>query len=118
MLKAKLWSKYLFDPTAPDDVDAMTETVGWLFEDLLAGNPIDLTGLKSDEINPYHLAVILRGTYTRQDIIPGWREAYFVAKEALSKEDAEDALLGLDKPYVREINYANNNSWFQRLFRL
>jgi hypothetical protein len=111
------WHNHLLNPSAEDNVNTLTETVGWLFDDLMEDIQIDLSGLKADEINPQHLATILRGTYSRQDTIPGWQEALNVAKEAFSKEDALDALDGLDTPYVKMNEYPEPN-WMAKLFNL
>lgn len=93
------WKHFLLDPAAPVDVDAISETVDFIFEAITQFGPgaIDLTRLSAERVNGEHLAAILRVTSSWKSRIPGWAAALMVAKESLvlAGSDPSDALIGL-----------------------
>ncbi|MCG9027008.1 hypothetical protein LH462_11410 [Laribacter hongkongensis] len=96
---AAQWGKFLLDPQAPYDADALTETVDPLFDALsrLGAGAIDLRGLSPERANGVHLAVVLRATFSTRELTPGWDEALEVARKALQRDhlDETDALVGM-----------------------
>lgn len=93
------WKKFLLDPIAPNDVDAISVTVEYIFEAISQFGPgaIDLNKLAEDRVSGEHLAAILRATSTWKSLIPGWKAALHVAEIALVRVgiDPQDALVGL-----------------------
>jgi len=95
------WSTYVLDRSAPTDLDAMTDTVDWLFDALDREELIDLRNLDPNTVNGEQLCLVLRATYSIQDQVPGWHKALEVARAALIQVnvDPADALIGLDQAY-------------------
>jgi hypothetical protein len=93
------WKHSVLLPSAPWDADALDQTVEPLFEALIKLGPsaIDLRGLRADQVNGMHLAVVLRGTFAVKHQTLGWQEALRVAEAALRRQalPPEQALLGL-----------------------
>jgi hypothetical protein len=87
------WLDRVHDRSLSDDVDALTETVELLFQDLAQGRSIDLRSLSS-QVNPIHLAVVLRAC---SDDVPGWKEAVDLAYNTCLEDgiDPHDALYGM-----------------------
>ncbi len=93
------WNKYLTDVNAPVDVDALTETIGYVFQTMhkYGAGAVNLCNVQSSSVNGEHLAAILRATSSVKNFTPGWTNALEVAKTALSNQGVvvEDALFGL-----------------------
>jgi hypothetical protein len=100
-LPGDAWQRYLFDPSASSDVDALTETAESVLEALTKYGPtgVSLIGLDEDNVQSEHLATILRTTYKWRSQIPGWNASLVVAAAALKRAGISpaDALFGLDK---------------------
>lgn len=81
------------------DVDALTDTLSSLFDDMdvVGIGSINLSNLNATEVNPEHLAAILRATSSMSFSVLGWSDALDVATKALSLNgyDPSDALYGL-----------------------
>lgn len=94
------WTLYVLDRTAPVDIDAISETVDWVFETLVDGGMIDFR-LDVDRVNGEHLACALRCTYSMQERVKGWKTGLEIARQALIRDgvDPEDALIGLNEPW-------------------
>lgn len=96
---AQKWKRFLLNAKAGADLDALTETVEGLFASIedFGVAVVDLRGLSAAEVQPDHLAAILRATATVHDQIPGWAVALKVAEEAFVSlgQDPGDALFGL-----------------------
>lgn len=94
-----IWRDHLLNPSAPVDVDAISDTVESVFEALTEHGPggIKLGGLAAERVSGEHLAAILRSTSCVRDQIAGWDAALGVAAAALSLAgiDVADALYGL-----------------------
>lgn len=93
------WKKFLMDPRASVDVDAISESIDHIYEaiDQFGPGGIDLNNLRAQDVNGEHLAAILRATSSWKTLVPGWIDALQVAAAALkiANVDAEDALFGL-----------------------
>lgn len=96
---AKKWKFFLLNAGSAADLDALTETVEGLFDSIeeFGVAAVDLRGLDPAEIQPDHLAAILRATATVHDQVPGWSVALKVAEAAFVSlgQDPGDALFGL-----------------------
>lgn len=93
------WKKFVFDPKARTDVDAISETVSDLVDalDSTGLESLDLSGLNPAAVSGEHLAAVLRITYAGRAKVKGWGDAVRVAREALQSEglDYKDVLHGL-----------------------
>ena len=93
------WRLHVTNPAASNDVDALTETVEYVYDALEEFGPhaINLRGLNPDAIQVEHLAAVLRATSMSRDETPGWGDALVVAKVALEAAHIEpdEVLLGL-----------------------
>ena len=96
---AVAWKRYVFDVSAPVDVDAISETIEYTFEVLAQFGPdgIDLNNLDPQRIQGEHLAAVLRATSTWRDQTPGWHDALVTARTALEREgvNPQEVLFGL-----------------------
>jgi hypothetical protein len=92
--------KHLHNPSAPVDVDALTETVGRLVD--LVGEHgfhyLDLTTVTPSTVNGEHLAAVLRITSSNRILVKGWNHALQVARVALHQQgvNVADVLFGID----------------------
>jgi hypothetical protein len=95
----KKWKYLLLNPNSAADLDALTETVDSLFDSIedFGAAAVDLRGLDAAQVQPDHLAAILRATATVHDQVPGWAVALKVAEDAFVSlgQDPGDALFGL-----------------------
>lgn len=93
------WKKFLSDPNADVDVDAISESIDFVYEaiDQFGPGGVDLNNLEASHVSGEHLAAILRATSSWKTLVPGWTEALAVAVDALklAKIDVDDALIGL-----------------------
>jgi hypothetical protein len=96
---AERWKRFVLDASAAWDADALDSTVEPLFEALIKLGPsaIDLRGLREEQVNGMHLAVVLRATFTVRHQTLGWQDALKVAESALRKQGCspQEALMGL-----------------------
>jgi hypothetical protein len=96
---ALCWKRGVLSPDAAWDADTLDRTVEPLFEALIKLGPgaIDLRGLREEEVNGMHLAVVLRGTFAVRHQTLGWQEALKVADAALRRQGIppQEALIGL-----------------------
>ena len=95
------WQRYLLDPAASTDVDALSESVESVLETIDKDGPaaISLLQLDSTKVQGEHLATILRTTFRWRAQVPGWNSALAIAEAALRREgiNPEEALYGLNK---------------------
>ncbi len=81
------------------DVDALTDTVELLFTEVATKGMkyVNLSGFKFDEVNPEHLAVVLRAMSSFKEHDYDWKEAFQVCVDAckLKNLDVNDVLYGL-----------------------
>lgn len=93
------WKRYIFDLSAPNDVDALSETIEAIYDaiDRYGPGSVNLATLPTTAINGEHLAAILRSTYSFRNQIIGWDHAREIAIKALQSAsiDIDDALAGL-----------------------
>jgi len=93
------WKKYLLDPSSPVDVDSISETIEYIYDQISTNGPesIDLNGLDAHKVNGEHLAAILRASSMWKNSVSGWSAAITVSFDALvlAEEDPLDALAGL-----------------------
>lgn len=93
------WQRFVLDPSASSDVDALSETVESVFDAMAAYGPsfIVLSGLSPATVQGEHLAAVLRTTFVWRSEVPGWNDALTVAAQALAAAgvDPGDALFGL-----------------------
>jgi hypothetical protein len=93
------WQVHLSNSKSSTNIDSITETIDGVFDAIEKFGPavIELRHLKSEQIEPEHLAAILRATATIHDQIPGWTSALEVAKRTFESlgHDPSDALFGL-----------------------
>lgn len=93
------WKRYVFDPSSPTDVDAISETVDRVFDVISEFGPgaLSLVGIRPEKVQGEHLAAVLRASSSWADTVPGWRDALNVAALALSNAgiDPNDALYGM-----------------------
>lgn len=93
------WRRYVVDPRASANVDALTETVEGVLDFIGEFGPgtLALGGLRSDTVHCEHLAALLRATSTWRDEIPGWSNALDVTRAAVESAglDPEDVLFGM-----------------------
>jgi hypothetical protein len=96
---AAKWMSLMLDKSAPVNANALTKTVKPLFEALsrYGAGAVDLRGLRAEQVNGVHLAVVLRATFSRKQQTLGWEHALSVARDALRRDGLEDddALAGL-----------------------
>jgi hypothetical protein len=97
----KPWQRYLSNPAASGDVDALSETARSVFETLAKYGPtgVGLVNLDPTRTHGEHLATVLRATFKWRSQVPGWNEALSVAAEALKGAgiNPTDALFGLSQ---------------------
>ena len=93
------WRRFLFDPTASTDVDAISETIDSVFDAMAKVGPtaIDLRGVAVDNVSAEHLVAVLRATYLDRETVPGWPYALAQAPDALRRFelDPNEVLVGL-----------------------
>lgn len=94
----KTWQANILDPNAPHNVNAFSDTSASVFADLEAGERIDLTSLLVHEnLNPYHISMVVRATYIFRARVDGWYEARDRAYADFIKygKDPKGAMMGL-----------------------
>jgi hypothetical protein len=93
------WQKFLLDPKAAVDVDAISETIESVFVtiDQYGVGAVELGKYKAEQVSGEHLAAILRATSSARDQIAGWNSALEIAAAALVRagRDPADALFGM-----------------------
>lgn len=95
------WKLHAYSSNSSDDVDAISETVQYIFETLeqLGAYAIDLSDVREDSIHPEHMAAVLRATYQCKSQVKGWTDALNCAKNAAmaTGKNIQDIFFGLDK---------------------
>ena len=94
------WKKYVLDRSLGHDVDDLDPTVNAIFQLIINGDKIDMSGLPLDQVNPVHLCVALRATYSCHEEVVGWFDALRVCRDACIRDGigtADDALYGFDQ---------------------
>jgi hypothetical protein len=95
----KKWQRYLLDPNAPADVDALTETVEAALEMIaeFGPNAFSLEGVQVGSAQCEHLAAVLRASSSWSDDVPGWSSALEVARQSALAAglEPEDVLYGM-----------------------
>jgi hypothetical protein len=93
------WRRQVFDPMAPNHVDALTETVEATLDYIAEFGPqtLDLQGVQNNFVHAEHLAAVLRASSTWSDQVPGWNDALRAAVAAVksSGQDPKDVLFGM-----------------------
>lgn len=93
------WTSNVLNVNAPHHTNDISETVDAIFTSLHAGEIIDFNTVlvMSCPINPVHLCVALRATYSVRDRTRGWHEALNAAKHSCGENgiDVNDALYGM-----------------------
>lgn len=93
------WKRYVFDPSAPTDVDAISETVDRVFDVISEYGPgsLSLADVQPNNVQGEHLAAVLRASSSWADAVPGWHDALQIAATALANSgiDPNDALYGM-----------------------
>jgi hypothetical protein len=96
---AKKWQRYVLDPHAIADVDALTETVEATLDFISEFGPsvLSLEGIRSESVQCEHLAAVLRASSTWRDEVPGWSKAVDVSRAAALAADLDpnDVLYGM-----------------------
>jgi hypothetical protein len=100
--RRKLWAEWrdrVTDSQLGHDSVELTRTVRPVLASLarFGDAAVDLTGFRPEQVNPMHLAVVLRVTSTRKTSTRGWDDALQVARSAMERKGipADKALLGL-----------------------
>lgn len=94
------WTKHIYRPSALADVDTIGETVDWVMKIVESVGPshLNLSKVKSTEVQPEHLVAVLRSTFMWRDEVPGWKHALSEASSALAVAgiEPEEVLMGLE----------------------
>jgi hypothetical protein len=90
------WYNRIHDRSLGYSANDLTPTVRSVFADMAREKSVDLSNL--GHVNPVHLAVVLRATFTQKDSVRGWDEAVVVARKTGIEDglDPTDFLYGFD----------------------
>ncbi|MDE3186536.1 MAG: hypothetical protein KGM96_03295 [Acidobacteriota bacterium] len=95
----KKWQKYVMNPDAATDVDALTETVEAVLDFISEFGPsaLSLHSVQAEAVQCEHLAAALRASSSWRGQIPGWDLAIKATADAARSAhlDPEDVLYGM-----------------------
>jgi hypothetical protein len=99
--RASLWRRHLLNPSAPTDVDAISETVDSILDAVALFGPehVDLSALDLTFANAEHVVAVLRATFMWRAAVPGWRATLAATPDLLTQCGLSPAsiLKGLDQ---------------------